>query len=116
MVRLINMKRTSIQLLALAAVTAITGFVTTPVNAQAAVVFHIGNQAPPPPQQDYQQWQRPYRTAVWIPGHNEWQDGHYTWVGGYYTYPPRRHSHWVGPQYPHNSQNGYSYHPGHWSN
>lgn len=96
------------------AVTMIAGLVTTtPVKAQAVVV-QIGNQAPPPPQQD-QRWASPYHSAVWVPGHNEWQDGHYSWVGGYYAYPPHKHSHWIAPQYPHN-QAGYSYHPGHWSN
>jgi len=99
----------------MAALTAIAGFATTlPASAQSFVV-HIGNQPPPPPRQDYQQWERPYRTAVWIPGHNEWQNGQYVWVGGYYGYPPHRHSHWVAPRYPHNDE-GYSYRPGHWSN
>lgn len=77
--------------------------------------IHIGSQGPPQDREDYQQWQSPYQTAVWIPGHNEWRDGQYVWVGGYYGYPPHRHSHWVAPRYPHN-QDGYSYHPGHWSN
>jgi len=109
------MKRTSIQLLAFTVVTAITGFAAaTTVHAETALVIQIGNQAPPQPQQDHQ-WASPYHSAAWIPGHNEWQSGQYVWVGGYYAYPPRPHSHWVAPSYPHN-QSGYSYHPGHWSN
>jgi hypothetical protein len=115
MVTLINMKKLSIQVAVMAVVTAITIFGTNmPLHAQA-VVFQIGNQGPPPPRQDYQQWQSPSRSAVWIPGHNEWQNGQYVWVGGYYTYPPHKHSHWVAPRYPHNGS-GYSYQPGHWSN
>jgi hypothetical protein len=110
-----NMKNLSVQVLAMAAVTAIAGFITTTPAGAQAVVLQIGDQAPPPPQQDYHPWAKPYHSAVWIPGHNEWRDGQYVWVGGYYGYPPHKHSHWVAPSYPHN-QSGYSYNPGHWSN
>jgi len=110
------MKNISIRTLAFATVTAIAGLATTtPVTADPSFTIHIGNQGPPRDREDYQQWQSPHQSAVWIPGHNEWQDGHYVWIGGYYGYPPRRHSHWVAPRYPHN-QDGYSYRPGHWSN
>jgi len=85
------------------------------VSADPSFSIHIGSQGPPRDREDYQPWQSPYHTAVWIPGHNEWRDGQYVWVGGYYGYPPHRHSHWVAPRYPHN-EDGYSYHPGHWSN
>jgi hypothetical protein len=111
------MKSLSIHTLALTAATiALLWFAGIgSVSADPSFSIHIGSQGPPPPQQDYQQWQRPYHSAVWIPGHNEWRDNQYAWVGGYYGYPPHRHSHWVAPRYPHN-QDGYSYNPGHWSN
>jgi hypothetical protein len=110
------MKNISIRTLAFTAATAaFLGMAgSSTVSADPSLIIHVGSQGPPPPQQDYQQWQSPDRTAVWIPGHNEWQNSQYVWVGGYYGYPPHRHSHWVSPSYPHN-QDGYSYHPGHWS-
>jgi hypothetical protein len=109
------MKNISIKTLAFVVATGIAGLAgVMPASAQT-VVLQIGNQAPPPPRQDYNQWQSPSHSAVWIPGHNEWQNNQYIWVGGYYAYPPHPHSHWVAPRYPHN-QSGYSYHPGHWSN
>jgi hypothetical protein len=110
------MKQPSIRTLALAAATVFSGLASTsPVSADPSVTIHIGSQAPPPPPQEDHQWARPYHTAVWIPGHNEWRDGQYVWVGGYYDYPPHRHSHWVSPSYSRH-QDGYSYRPGHWSN
>jgi len=109
------MKNISIRTLAFATITAIAGLgTTTPVTADPSFSIHIGNQAPPRDRED-RRWERPYSTAVWIPGHNEWQDGRYVWIGGYYGYPPSPRSHWVGPRYPHN-RNGYYYRPGHWSN
>jgi hypothetical protein len=108
------MKNLSIHLAIMVVVTAIAGVVgTSPVNAQTALVFQVGTQAPPPSQPEHR-WASPSHSAVWIPGHNELRDGRYSWVSGYYDYPPRPHSHWVAPQYPH-TQTGYSYHPGHWS-
>ena len=111
------MKNISIRTLALTAVTvALLGLAgSSTVLADPSFTIHIGSQAPPQGRDDYQQWQSPDHTAVWIPGHNEWRDNQYVWVGGYYGYPPRRHSHWIAPRYPHN-QDGYSYNPGHWSN
>jgi len=105
----------SIRTLALTAVTALAGLAgTTPVAADPSVIIQIGAQAPPPAREDHR-WARPYHTAVWIPGHNEWNGAGYVWVGGYYGYPPHRNSHWVAPTYPH-TDSGYSYRPGHWSN
>ena len=110
------MKRLSIRTLLLAFTTVVLALAgATLVSADSSMVIQIGAQGPPPLQQDYQQWQKPYHSAVWIPGHNEWQNGQYVWVGGYYGYPPHRHSKWIAPSYPHN-QSGYSYRPGHWSN
>ena len=111
------MKNISIRTLVLTAATAaLLGLAgSSPVSADPSFSIHIGSQGPPRDREDYQPWQSPYHTAVWIPGHNEWRDGQYVWVGGYYGYPPHRHSHWVAPRYPHN-EDGYSYHPGHWSN
>jgi hypothetical protein len=93
------MKNISIRTLALTAATiALLGLAGSgPVSADPSLIIQVGSQGPPPPQQDYQQWQRPYQSAVWIPGHNEWRDGQYVWIGGYYGYPPHQHSHWVQP-------------------
>jgi len=102
------------QVAVMAVITAFTVFgANIPANAQA-VVIQIGNQAPPAPHPEHR-WASPSHSAVWIPGHNEWQNGQYAWVGGYYAYPPHKNSHWVAPSYPHN-HDGYSYRPGHWSN
>jgi hypothetical protein len=109
------MKPPTTRTLALAAATvALLGLAgSSPVSADPSFTIHIGSQGPPPDRQDYQQWQRPDRSAVWIPGHHEWRDNQYVWIGGYYDYPPRRHSHWVAPRYPHHGDD--SYRPGHWS-
>jgi hypothetical protein len=117
MLTIINMKNISVRTLALIAATvALLGWAGTgSVFADIAVTIHSGGpQGPPPQREDYQPWQSPDSTAVWIPGHHEWNGAQYVWVGGYYGYPPHRHSHWVAPSYPHN-QDGYAYHPGHWS-
>jgi len=78
-------------------------------SAQVGVSIRVGSPPPPPPTVVYHQWHRPYRSAVWIPGHNEWVDGRWVYVGGYYTYPPRGGAVWVQPRYHH----GY-YYPGYW--
>jgi hypothetical protein len=110
----INMKNTSLRTLALTVTTYVLGLAgISPVLADSFFAIHIGSQGPPPAREDHP-WARPDRSAVWIPGHNEWSNGGYVWVGGYYGYPPHAGSHWVSPSYPHD-QNGYSYHPGHWS-
>jgi hypothetical protein len=110
------MKQFTIRTLALTAATvALLGWTgSSAVLADPSFSVHIGSHGPPQDRQDYSPWQRPDRSAVWIPGHHEWRDGRYVWVGGYYGYPPHRNSHWVAPRYPHN-QDGYSYNPGHWS-
>jgi hypothetical protein len=106
-------------LTAAAATVALLGLAgASPVSADqvtlaAGGTVHVGPQAPPPPQEDHQ-WASPYRTAVWIAGHNEWKDGGYVWVGGYYSYPPQENNHWVAPVYSHTEQ-GYLYESGHWS-
>lgn len=41
---------------------------------------------------------RPYRMAVWIPGHWAWRHGHYMWIKG----------HWE------KARRGHRYVPGHW--
>lgn len=87
---------------------------TTPqVSADSFVSVRIGMEGPPPPRQDIR-WERPYRTAVWIPGHYEWRHKHYVWIAGYYEYPPRRNSHWVEPRYIRHRDGSYYYRPGHW--
>ena len=83
------------------------------VSADTSFGIHIGLQGPPPDREEHP-WARPDRTAVWIAGHNEWANGGYVWVAGYYAYPPHEGNHWVSPRYTH-SQDGYYYHPGHWS-
>ncbi len=114
---LINMKKISIRTLVLTAATvALLGLAGSgSLSADPSFSIHIGSQRPPPDREDYHQWQSPDRTAVWIPGHNEWRDGRYVWIGGYYSYPPHRHNHWIAPRYTH-GQDGYTYHPGYWSN
>ncbi len=84
------------------------------VSADPSLTIRIGPEGPPPSHED-RRWESPHRTAVWIPGHNEWNDGRYVWVGGYYTYPPRENNHWIQPVYSH-QQDGYYYRPGYWSN
>ncbi len=41
---------------------------------------------------------KPFRQAIWIPGHWTWKRGHYVWVSGY----------WV------KARHGYVWVPGHW--
>lgn len=78
-------------------------------SAAAFISFNVGGP-PPHPRHDYDRWERPYRTAVWIPGHYEWDDGRWVWIGGYYDYPPRRGAEWVPGHYRHGQ-----WRPGHWA-
>jgi len=81
-------------------------------QASAATYVGVGIQVgtPPPPVVVEHPWARPYRGAVWIPGHHEWVNGAWIWVGGYYAYPPHRGDRWVSARWRH----GY-YYPGHWA-
>lgn len=83
-------------------------------TAGPSLEVHIGNQAPPQRHRDVR-WERPHRTAVWIPGHNEWQNRRYVWVGGYYSYPPRSGQRWEEPRYTRRNDS-YYYRPGRWTN
>ena len=115
---MINMSNTSLKPLVLTATSVLVGLTScTTVPAGSASVVAVVDQAPPPPpRQQYAQWAKPSRSAVWIPAHNEWtRERGYVWVGGYYTYPPHRNNRWVAPQYTHHN-NGYNYQPGHWAN
>jgi len=104
------MKISSLRTAALACAAFVILFVSGN-HAAAAVSFNIHVGGPPPPDRvDYGRWQRPYRNAVWIPGHNEWVDGRWVWIGGYYDYPPRPDAYWVPGHYKH----GY-WRPGHWA-
>jgi len=88
---------------------AIAAMFVAPGKASAAYVgIQVG--VPPPPIVVEHPWARPYRAAVWIPGHHEWVGGAWVWIGGYYTYPPRRGAVWIRARYRH----GY-YYPGHWA-
>jgi hypothetical protein len=102
------MKITSIRLTALAFLVIVMSFVSSGKASAAYVSIRVGT--PPPPVIVERPWARPYRGAVWIPGHNEWVRGGWVWVAGYWTYPPRRGGYWVGSRYRH----GY-YYPGHWA-
>ena len=83
-------------------------------SSHAATVYvRVGNQ-PPPPLRYERPWQQPYRSAVWIPGHYDWNRGRYVWVSGYYAYPPRPNARWIAPRYTH-APNGYYYRPGFWN-
>ena len=82
-------------------------------SAEPSLSIHIGPQSPPPIREETR-WESPHSTAVWIPGHHEWNDQHYIWVSGYYTYPPLGNSRWVEPSYPH-QKDGYYYRPGYWA-
>lgn len=105
------MKIGSLRTLALAGLVAASFFVDSKQASAANVGFSIQvGTPPPPPRADYHRWPPPYRSAVWIPGHNEWINGRWVWVGGYYGYPPRPGAHWVPGRYKH----GY-YYPGHWA-
>jgi len=103
------MKITRFRLAALAFIAIVMSFVSTS-KASAAVNVGIQIGTPPPPIVVEHPWARPYRGAVWIPGHHEWVNGTWVWVAGYYTYPPRRGGYWVSARYRH----GY-YYPGHWA-
>jgi hypothetical protein len=103
------MKSIRLQLLALALTVFATMFIT-PTQASAGVNVGIQVGGPPPPVVVERRWSPPYRGAVWIPGHQEWNGGRWVWVGGYYSYPPRRGGYWVPGRYHH----GY-YYPGHWA-
>jgi hypothetical protein len=103
------MKITRLRLAALAFV-AIAMLFTGSNRASAATYVSVRVGTPPPPVIVEHPWARPYRDAVWIPGHHEWIDGRWVWVGGYYTYPPRHGGYWVSARYRH----GY-YYPGHWA-
>jgi hypothetical protein len=102
------MKITSLRMAVLAFFAVVLSFIgSTPASAQS-VSIRIGT--PPPPIIVERPWARPYRSAVWIPGHHEWTGGSWVWIGGYYSYPPRRGGHWVPARYHH----GY-YYPGRWA-
>jgi len=103
------MKITSLRLTALAFAALAAAFIGSN-QARAAVSVGIQIGTPPPPLVVEHPWARPYRTAVWIPGHHEWVKGTWIWVAGYYTYPPRRGAVWVSARY----RRGY-YYPGHWA-
>jgi hypothetical protein len=103
------MKTIHLRLLALAFV-ALAGLFVTPTQASAAVSVGIQVGGPPPPPQVERPWARPYRGAVWIPGHQEWVRGRWVWVAGYYSYPPRPGLVWIPGRYRH----GY-WRPGHWA-
>src|SRR5882724_4589012 len=101
------MKITPLRMVALSAAT--FAFVSVGSSQASAADIRISVGAPPPPVVVEHPWARPYRTAVWIPGHHEWINGRWVWIGGYYTYPPHHHSHWTQDHYSH----GY-YYPGRW--
>ena len=102
------MKITPLRMGTLAFAAVAVSFIGSTKASAVDVGIQIGT--PPPPIVVEHPWARPYRNAVWIPGHHEWLGGRWVWGGGYYTYPPRRGAVWVGPRYRH----GY-YYPGHWN-
>lgn len=102
------MKITRLRLAALAFIAIVMSFVSSGKASAAYVGIQVGT--PPPPVVVEHAWARPYRGAVWIPGHHEWVNGAWVWIGGYYAYPPRRGGYWVPARYRH----GY-YYPGHWA-
>jgi hypothetical protein len=69
-----------------------------------------GGPPPPPPPVVERPWAPPYRGAVWIRPHREWNGGGWVWVRGYYAYPPYPGAVWIDGHY----RRGY-WHPGHWS-
>jgi len=104
------MKTTPLRTVALAgAALAILSFSSTQASAQVGVSIQVGTPPPPPPAVVYKPWPRPYRSAVWIAGHNEWVNGRWVYVGGYYAYPPRAGAVYVSSRYHHGH-----YYPGYW--
>jgi len=102
------MKITRLRVAGLAFIATAMLFVGSNQASAQSVSIQVGT--PPPPFVPEHPWARPYRGAVWIPGHHEWINGAWVWVGGYYSYPPRRGGFWVRAHYRH----GY-YYPGHWA-
>jgi hypothetical protein len=102
------MKIAPLRVAVLALATTAMLFIGSNQASAQSVSIRIG--VPPPPLIVEHPWARPYRTAVWIPGHHEWIDGRWVWIGGYYDYPPRPGCHWIRARY----RDGY-YNPGHWS-
>lgn len=92
----------------------------TRASAESSLSIRIGPQAPPH-HEDYRRWESPHRTAVWIPGHNEWRQapgqrhGRYVWVGGYYAYPSHKGSQWVAPRYSRDRDGNYNYRAPYWT-
>ncbi len=103
------MKITRLRIAALALITAIATFLGSASQASAATYVSVRVGPPPPPPGVYRPWPAPYRTAVWIPGHNEWINGRWVWIGGYYAYPPRPGAIYVPSRYHH-----HRYYPGYW--
>ncbi|RMI20791.1 MAG: hypothetical protein D6681_02060 [Calditrichaeota bacterium] len=67
----------------------------TPAEAHGVIVVKTA----PPPVKVVVRPARPFRGAVWIPGHWAWRHGHWVWVSG----------RWVKPR------KGYVWVPGHWA-
>jgi hypothetical protein len=104
------MKIVRLRFMALALVVTAVLLVAPGTASAADVRIQVGIAPPPGPVVVERPWSSPYRSAVWIPAHNEWIGGRWVWVHGYYTYPPRRGGYWVPARYRH----GY-YYPGHWA-
>jgi len=102
------MKITRLRLALLAFFAVAMSFIGSTQAPAQSVSIQVGT--PPPPIVVEHPWARPYRGAVWVPGHHEWIRGRWVWIAGYYTYPPRRGGHWIPARY----RGGY-YYPGHWA-
>ncbi len=86
------MKRVSLKLGALALMAGVA-LLVAPTKVSAAVVsVQIGGPPPPPPAAVPPPWARPYRSAVWIPGHYEAINGRWVWVAAITAIRPARAS------------------------
>jgi hypothetical protein len=90
----------------------LTAALLVPTAALTQVVVQI---APPAPQQETIPAERPYATAVWIPGHYIWTTDHYSWQAGKWDRPPVNSIAWMPGQW--NQQgNNWVWTEGHWTN
>lgn len=104
------MKINSLRPIVLATFALITLLTCATTASALDIGVRVGGPPPPPPPVVERPWASPYRGAVWIRPHREWNGGQWVWVRGYYDYPPYRGAVWIEGHYRH----GY-WRPGHWS-